>query len=65
MKKRYCELKEITSAILEAIGNVDFSNVHNPNNDFQRGVYWGVSWVMMKINTEVNTYIAKEESNEH
>ena len=65
MKKRYCEINEIASTILDAIGHVDFSNVHNPNNDFQRGVYWGMSWVMMKIYTETNTYIEKEgESNE-
>lgn len=63
MKKRYCELNELGSIVLEAIGNTDFAGVDNPNNDFRRGAYWGMSWVMMKINTEVNTYIEKEKNN--
>lgn len=63
MKKRYCEINELASIVLEAIGNADFSAVDNPNNDFQRGAYWGMSWVMMKISTEVNTYIEKEKNN--
>ena len=63
MKKRYCELNELTSIILEAIGNADFSAVYNPNDDFQRGAYWGMCWVIMRINTEVNTYIEKEKNN--
>ena len=61
MEKRYCELNELASIVLEAIGNADFSAVDNPNNDFQQGAYWGMSWVMMKIITEANKYIEKEK----
>ncbi len=45
----FVDVKEAGEEILKAIGNIDYSQIDNPNDDFRRGAMWGMAWAMNHI----------------
>lgn len=59
--KELVDIKEAGKEILKAIGNIDYSQIDNPNEDFRRGAMWGMAWAMSHIYAYAPKYSAKIE----
>lgn len=62
--RTFVDTKEAGQEILKAIGNMDYSQIDNPNDDFRRGAMWGMAWAMSHIYAYAPKYFAKIEVSE-
>lgn len=62
-EKVFVDVKEAGKEILKAIGNMDYSQIDNPNDDFRRGAMWGMAWAMNHIYAYAPKYAVEIKDN--